>query len=1216
MDSCSDNLEPVELLADDFMERRRLGQNPTIEEYCAKHPELASEIRDVFPALVVIEQMAPASKDLETTYWPEDAREQEQLEQVGDYRILREVGRGGMGVVYEAEQQSLGRRVALKVLPRQAAGDKSALMRFQREARAAARMHHTNIVPVFEVGQDNEHVFYAMQLIQGQGLDLVISDLQQLRSEYTSGNEKAAVSAMAEKPAHDHSLAASLAGGRFGQPRLVEDECRQSDSRNAVENDVAQPSETLEATQLLKSSSSAALPGNSDLTTAESNRLAYFRSVSEIGLQTARALAYAHARGIIHRDIKPANLLLDTAGVVWVTDFGLAKTSDSSMTQTGDILGTLRYMSPERFKGQCDVRADVYSLGLTLYELLLLKPAFEAPDRLKLIELVAQFEPATPRSVDPRIPLDLETIVLKCSDKDPKRRYQSADELVDDLRRFVDDEPIKARRISVLERFTRWSRRNKSLAFSLTIVASLVLILAVGSTLTAGYFRTLARTNAELADEKSLLADEKQLALVRESRQRQEIETTLYHAQVSEANALRLARKPGYRPLAWSLLKQAMAINTPARDTSRIRQEAVACLGDFVANDAIVWKDIAELTGEMALFPNSQQVAVVVRTPDENGGQGPSTISIRTIPTNRETASLRSELAGRIDGLAITPDGRQLIACDRAGFVEVWTGNGNEKWDCTKRLEPPPLFNTSGKRAYLNIFPDGCRYLLSHFNGTEVTIRGLNDPKFDKSILIPDGEALRIPSISPDGRTLAAPLNSSKTIGIWNVETGELERQIATPFTLLLEASFTPDGRFLICAADDGFATYDTTTFQQWSIVRLDSVYSMTIMPDRQLLAFATLSRRIRFWNLNSQREIAVVDHAERRGWDTVRITPNGRWLLSTSSNDLRLWQLRGLPEKLTLAGHAEMVPCNVFSHTGEFLATASKDETVRLWDTQTGDLIHTFVPGYVPQSIAFSSDDRLMAVGSHPIQEPEHNVTLWDIKSRLRVAAATVPNEAALCVAFTSDAQQLVVSGLGLSVFNIIGNKADRSPDELLELKLRDYVPGKLSLYLAISSNDQTVAWVSEGRSVRVWNLRERKEQKPLPKDRLLLGWHNLSFLPDNRHVAFIARNGKPQVWDTTTGNMACEVVESPRFQSFHNALSPDGRWLVGDATAEALTLIDLKNKTTLLTLPSERSPIKSVSWSPDGKRIAVGLSNGEVAIWNMESVKTQLTEIGLGWD
>ncbi len=202
-----------------------------------------------------------------------------------------------------------------------------------REARAAACLHDTNIVPVFDVGHDNGQVFYVMQMIQGQGLDLVIDELGRLREE----------AADARPPT---SIATSLVLGRFEPPNLPETEPGHNAFRAQDETD----HETGSA------SSSALLPGQSDLASAVENRRAYFRSVAQIGVQIASALAYAHARGVIHRDIKPSNLLLDTAGVVWVTDFGLAKTSDLGMTVTGDIVGTVRYIAPERFRGQCDVR--------------------------------------------------------------------------------------------------------------------------------------------------------------------------------------------------------------------------------------------------------------------------------------------------------------------------------------------------------------------------------------------------------------------------------------------------------------------------------------------------------------------------------------------------------------------------------------------------------------------------------------------------------------------------------------------------------------------------------------------------------------------------------------------------------------------------------------------------------------------------------------------
>ena len=245
-------------------------------------------------------------------------------------------------------------------------------------------------------------------------------------------------------------------------------------------------------------SSSAVLPGGAQLSTVESGRRQpYYRSVAHLGQQVAEALAYAHDRGIVHRDIKPSNLLLDSAGVVWITDFGLAKAEEEGLTNPGDILGTLRYMAPERFRGEADGRADVYALGLTLYELLALRPAFDSPDRMQLIEQVKTAEPTRPRALDPRIPRNLETIVQKAIDKDPGRRYQAATDLAEDLRRFLADEPIRARRVSLAGRLLRWGRRNKLVAGLSGAVAALLVVLAVGSTIAAIRFNRKAEESQQ-----------------------------------------------------------------------------------------------------------------------------------------------------------------------------------------------------------------------------------------------------------------------------------------------------------------------------------------------------------------------------------------------------------------------------------------------------------------------------------------------------------------------------------------------------------------------------------------------------------------------------------------------------------------------------------------------------------------------------------------------
>src|SRR5262249_11549419 len=234
------------------------------------------------------------------------------------------------------------------------------------------------------------------------------------------------------------------------------------------------------------SSSSAVLPGTGSTRRPGERPPTYWQSVARIGVQVAEALEYAHRQGIQHRDIKPSNLLLDTHGTVWVTDFGLAKADDQqNLTHTGDVLGTLRYMPPEAFDGKTDARSDVYSLGLTLYEMLAFRPAFEEKERNRLIKQVTQAEPARLGKLNRHVPQDLETIVHKAIDKDPDQRYASAGGLAEDVQRFIEDEPIRARRISQAERLWRWCRRNPTVAALTAAVALLLVGVAVVSTISA-----------------------------------------------------------------------------------------------------------------------------------------------------------------------------------------------------------------------------------------------------------------------------------------------------------------------------------------------------------------------------------------------------------------------------------------------------------------------------------------------------------------------------------------------------------------------------------------------------------------------------------------------------------------------------------------------------------------------------------------------------------
>jgi tetratricopeptide (TPR) repeat protein len=464
---------PLGRLAEEFLARHRCGERPAPTEYAARHPELAEQIRELFPALLLLEDVRPGPPAAAgAAAAPRDAAAPRRL---GEYQILREVGRGGMGVVYEAEQESLGRRVALKVLARGALADARHVERFQREARAAARLHHTNIVPVFAVGEEGGTHYYVMQYIEGRPLDEVIDDLRRLRDQ-AGPRAGAAPGGKPSAPggsAPSADMARSLWGGRSRAagphgPAEAGDAGRPTQREDAPAPVPPPPGPAAEV---------PAAPGSSGLLSDPQRPFA--KGVAHLGVQVADALEYAACQGVLHRDVKPANLLLDVWGTVWLTDFGLAKASGAAdLTRSGDLLGTLHYMAPERFRGQADARSDVYALGLTLYELLALRPAFDAADQAQLVGRITAGGPPRLDQLDPRLPRDLVTVVHKAMARDPADRYQKAGALAEDLRRFLDDRGILARRAGLLEQGWRLCRRNPAGA---GLVAALLALLLLAS---------------------------------------------------------------------------------------------------------------------------------------------------------------------------------------------------------------------------------------------------------------------------------------------------------------------------------------------------------------------------------------------------------------------------------------------------------------------------------------------------------------------------------------------------------------------------------------------------------------------------------------------------------------------------------------------------------------------------------------------------------------
>ncbi len=404
MSNSDEQRDPLEILFSDFLQRKREGDSISIEEYATEHPDQAEEIRDLFPTLASLEKARSSQGANDPFQAGEDISGGLML---GEYRLLREIGVGGMGIVYEAMQETMQRRVAVKVLPQEFSQQEIRRNRFLQEARTVARLSYRNIVPIFDFGESDNRYFFAMRLIQGAGLDWVILRMSEDDNPLTSTEvlrhfQQQGITLSEETPEDDDDSLAC--------------EFEFTDSANSEDNEKHK--------WILRQDS--------------------WKQIARIGLQAARALNHAHKAGILHRDIKPGNLLLDEDGVIWITDFGLAKSENElSLTAANDVVGTLRYISPERFHGQVDARSDIYALGLTLIELCTRRLVFEQAGRTELIRNIMEGNVTAPREINPDIPEALENILLKATAKSPANRYQTAAEMAEDLRAFSRGSQVK-----------------------------------------------------------------------------------------------------------------------------------------------------------------------------------------------------------------------------------------------------------------------------------------------------------------------------------------------------------------------------------------------------------------------------------------------------------------------------------------------------------------------------------------------------------------------------------------------------------------------------------------------------------------------------------------------------------------------------------------------------------------------------------------------------
>ncbi|HZW32333.1 MAG TPA: protein kinase [Isosphaeraceae bacterium] len=1143
-------------LANDFAERYRRGERPSLAEYTANYPELATEIRDLFPAMAVIEELGsvvagPPGPQARTA--TSDGAAPRQL---GEYRILREVARGGMGIVYEAVQESLGRHVAVKVLPFQSLADACQLERFRREARAAAMLHHTNIVPVFGVGEHEGTHFFAMQFIRGQALDCVLRELRgRRRAESDDARDFAEGPVPSGGGKADPEVTVTLAGalmtGRFASDPEARDA---HDAQGKGQPPAGVPAGPGPACP--RGSTTEVFGAGSEWNSKSD--MPYFRSVAKVGLQVAEALAYAHHQGVLHRDIKPANILLDTEGTAWVTDFGLAKADGSDdLTGPGDLVGTLRYMAPERFLGQADPRSDIVSLGLTLYEMATLRPAFAAPERAQLIARMLHDEPPRPRAIDGRIPRDLETVILKAIAREPARRYQTAGDLADDLQRFLADRPIRARRIRWPERLWRWCRRNPELATASIAAVVLTIVLAAGSTWAMLVYRgKVAQVErAEVATR-----------------------TGLFDALVDRAHAMRVSRRMGQRFDSLDALARAATIarelKLPTARIDPLRDEAIACLAlpDLKPTGRVIHRPATAI--QIAF--DSTMTRYALRFADR--------IEVRRVVDDGEVARFEARGDREIQVFAFSPDGRYLATTHYPGFALT-------VWDIEQGVIS---VNDPGQVAggAARFSPDSRRIAVAHADGEFLM--------YDLATGQPGRRwrerAPSDPAFSPDGIQIALVENDqrvSSSLRILKAESGRIVRSIPIPNLSLVGIVWSPDGTTLATPCEDSkIYLWDAATGNRKAVLEgsTNTGLRASFHPAGTLLASNGWEGRLRLWDAALGLQISNVT-----GWSGTEFSRDGR-IVGCLEDRFTTYQVDPALEYRTFA-HASVKPTEYQSlsirRDGRVLAVGTGRGAV-LWDLAHGQEL-AFLPIGNAWHLMFEPSGDLLTSGS---------IGMWRWPVRLD------PDRGEFHIG--RPRQLPLPESLG-------GIAADRTGRivALADMDFAFVATPERTIHVGPLDECRAVAispdgeWLATGnhdpaRGAQVRRIRDATKATELAIDQPT----GVVFSPDGQWLMTMA--SPCQLWTVGTWLPARQIGGVGR------CFSPDGRLVVVVDASRVIRLVEVESARTVARLESPDScNVAWASFSPDGSRLVVTTNDGPaVHVWDLRAIRRRLKELGLDWD
>jgi len=1126
----------------------------------------------------------------------------------GDYELIEEIARGGMGTVFKARQVTLNRVVALKLISSGVLTSHDNIKRFKAEAEAAAGLDHANIVPIYETGEHDGQHFFSMKLVAGQSLAQRISRRRLNRPH----------PGPLPRGDGESSSALSEVGTRA--------DCRQRPA--------AVPS-----------------PGGEGRGEGEQEQIPLsVQECASLLVTIARAVHFAHQRGVLHRDLKPSNILLDAQGEPHLTDFGLAKflQKDSTLTHTNAVMGTPAYMSPEQARGDTKAvttAADVYGLGAILYETLTGTPPFAGGTSLETIRQVLEQEPRRPSIFNPEVDRDLETICLKCLEKEPGKRYASAEELAAELSRFLRGEPIKARPVSAPEQFWRWCRRRP---VSAGLAAALIVVFLLGF---GGVLWQWQRAERNARSE-ALQRDAARGSLRRLELDRAEGLFTDGEPSRALAYLARLLRQEPTNRIAAERLMSALTLRQfclPATPALRHRKDTA----DSVTNRTSRFLGITRLHDEIRaanFSPDGEWIVTAgkdgtARVWDSHSGEqihqlrhanevlwaefSPSGNRVLTTSLDH-TARLWNPATGEIIGAPLaharsvlhgtfSPDGRMAATVERDGIVSLWNADTGEA------ISNP--FTTNRGTYFVTFSPDSTRVLLVGTSARVIDTTNGSTRAVVPHLFDTDGEVA--PALfTRDGRYIISA--DTTEFNFWAVATNRTPMFRFQHDSSVNFASARPDGRVIATTSWD-------STARLWDVVSGKSfapplrhpsrLLGAQFNPDGHTLLTACRDRAARLWDARAARLMAEPAWHEGEVSMAQFSPKSAQFVTIADGRAAYLWEPRsGQPHGIVL--RAGNVWHAVFSSDGRRVATATQQGDVQVWDATTGDPLTEPAHGetYL-ECIEFSPDGKQVAASSL-----NSTVRIYDAASGQIVMRPLRTPGSAYFVRYSPDGKRLIAAcrgavamvwdvATGSNIFRLKHedrvNYAEFSPNGKWIVtaswdgtaRLWEAHTGKPSatfrheaevVWARFSHDSQRVATGSRDKTVRIWQVATgRTVTQPLQHADELESRRCLDFSPDDGSLA-TAANNVVQLWDTRTGEPSAPpirlagAVRSVRF-------SPDGQRLVTACKDGSAQLWDVMTGHALSDRMQHESSVRYAEFSADGKRVLTASSDGTARVWDV---------------